>query len=475
VTEHALDEPISGLPEPIPEPEPAEGALPEISARALELAALSPGRAALELAWPGIIEQLIRASSQPIAFAMVGRFGAAATAAVGASSQFLFLMFPVWGALSTGTVALIARRTGEGKTSAAVAAARQSLVLATVLGVVSGALFVVFARPLLLLIGADADVVDLAAPYLAVVGGLNVFQTVSIIGLNAMRAAGDTRTPMWVTLAGSIIVVALTYVLVYPGGHGVIGAAWAQVIASVAFAIVTVALLWQGRASLRLAGGDWRIRGDTIRSLMGVSLPSVGETLLFSVGILALGGIVFRFGTDAYAAHQIISSVEALSFLPCVGFSVAASALVGQSLGMHDPKRAMTVGWAATRMAAYWTSAMGLAFVLFPSFFVGLFTSSSSVVSAGTSAMIVVGIAQPAQAFIFTLGGALRGAGDTRYTLALTVFNWFVVRAPLAVILGIVLGWGLVGVWVAILVDYVVRGGLLARRFHSGKWTLRKI
>lgn len=473
--ERSLDEPLSVLPEPVPEPEPAEGAPPTISARALELAAMSPGRAAIELAWPGIIEQLIRASGQPIAFAMVGRFGAVATAAVGASSQFLFLMFPVWGALSTGTVALIARRMGEGRTSIAVSAARQSLVLATVLGVLSGGLFVVFARPLLALIGADPDVIDVAAPYLAVVGGLNVFQTISIIGLNAMRAAGDTRTPMWVTFAGSVLVVVLTYALVYPGGYGVIGAAWAQVIASVAFAGVTFALLWQGRTQLRLAGRDWRLHSETIRALMGVSVPSVGETLLFSVGILALGGIVFRFGTDAYAAHQIISSVEALSFLPCVGFSVAASALVGQSLGMHDPKRAMAAGWAATRMAAYWTSTMGLAFLVFPAFFIGLFTSSSSVVSAGTSAMMVVGIAQPAQAFIFTVGGALRGAGDTRYTLAITVFNWFVVRAPLAIFLGIVLGWGLVGVWAAILIDYVVRAGLMAHRFHSGKWAQRKI
>ena len=476
--ERALDEapaPFSAPPEPVPEPEPAHLVSPQVTPRTLQLAAMSPARAALELAWPGIIEQLIRASGQPIAFAMVGRFGAVATAAVGASGQFLFLLFPVWGALSTGTVALIARRMGEGRSGAAADAARQSLVLAAILGVLSGGAFVLLARPLLALIGADSDVIDTAAPYLGVIGGLNVFQTVSIIGLNAMRAAGDTRTPMFVTLAGSILAVGLTYALVFPAGYGVIGAAYAQVLASVAFAGVTLGLLWRGRADLRLAGGGWAIRGETVRSLMSVSLPSVAETLLFSVGILALGGIVFRFGTDAFAAHQIVSSVEALSFLPCVGFSAAASALVGQSLGMRQPQRAMSVGWAATRMAAFWTSAMGLAFALVPAFFIGLFTSSSDVVASGIGAMIVIGVAQPFQAIIFTIGGALRGAGDTRYTLALTIFNWFVVRFPLAVILGIVLGWGLTGVWIAVAIDYAIRAGLMARRFHGGAWQRRRI
>ena len=126
-------------------------------------------------------------------------------------------------------------------------------------------------------------------------------------------------------------------------------------------------------------------------------------------------------------------------------------------------------------MAALWTSAAGIAFAIFPVFFLGLFTSSPEVVAAGVGAMIVVGIAQPAQAVIFTIGGALRGAGDTRYTLALTILNWFVVRFPLAVFLGLILGWGLTGVWLAVAIDYAVRAALMARRFASGAWARRRV
>jgi Na+-driven multidrug efflux pump len=92
------------------------------------------------------------------------------------------------------------------------------------------------------------------------------------------------------------------------------------------------------------------------------------------------------------------------------------------------------------------------------------------VVQAGVGALAIVGIAQPAQAVIFTLGGALRGAGDTRFPLVATIVNWFVVRLPLAYLLAFPLGFGLAGVWAGIAADYFVRAGLLAWRFNSGAW-----
>jgi len=99
-----------------------------------------------------------------------------------------------------------------------------------------------------------------------------------------------------------------------------------------------------------------------------------------------------------------------------------------------------------------------------------VFTNDQGVVQAGAGALAVVGIAQPAQAIIFTLGGALRGAGDTRFPLLASVVNWFVVRLPLAYVLAFPLGLGLTGVWAGIAADYFVRAALLAWRFNSGAW-----
>jgi putative MATE family efflux protein len=441
--------------------------------RAAQLALLSPGRAAFELAWPGIIEQLIRASGQTVVFAFIGHLGAVATAAAGASLQFTFLLFPVFNALSVGTVTLVSRRMGEHRPDAASDVVRQSLLLGAVFGVLTGALFAIFARGMLSLIGAADDVAEAGAPYLAVLGGLNVFGTISIIGVSAMRAAGDTRTPMWLSFLGSALTVPATYLLVTVAGLGIMGAAYAQIAVNVVFCAATVGLLWRGIAGVRVGGGPWRLQPETLRTVGSVSGYAAGESFLFSIGIIALGFLAFRLGTEAYAAHQLVSQLEAFSFLPCFGFSSAAAALVGQSLGMRDPQRAMRSGWAATRQALIWTTAAGAILALFPATFIGIFTTDQAVIAAGVGALIVIGIAQPAQAVNFTMGGALRGSGDTRFTLTTTIVNWFIVRLPLAVLFAFPLGLGLAGIWLAILVDYGVRAVILSLRFRSGKWSRR--
>jgi putative MATE family efflux protein len=442
----------------------------EPTARVTELAELSPARAALSLAWPGIVEQLVRAAGQATVFAFIGHLGAVATAAAGAGLQFTFLLFPVFQSLSVGTIALVSRRLGEGRSADAASITRQSLVLGAIMGLLTGVGFALFAEQLLVMIGAAPDVVRVGAPYLAVIGGFNVFQTIAIIGTSAMRAAGDTRTPMVLSFGGTLATLVISYVLIVQLGLGIMGNAFGFVAVSAIFSLVTLALLWRGRAGLSIAGGPWGLFPSTVRSIMSISLPSAAEGVLFSVGLIFIGGLVLRFGTEAFAAHQIVIQLESISFLPCIGFSTAAASLVGQSLGLRDPRRAMRVGWAAARMAMLWTASVGLLMVLFPATWLALFTNDPGVIAAGVGSTIIIGLAQPAQAVVFALAGSLRGAGDTRYTLRITAFNWIVVRLPLCVLLGGVLGLGLAGVWLALAIDYFIRAGLMALRFRSGAW-----
>ncbi len=448
---------------------------PAPSARAAQLARLSPSRAALELAWPGIIEQSFSALGTAAVFAFVGQLGAAATAGVGAAGSFLFLMFPVWRSLAIGTIAVVSRRMGEGRPADAGDATRQSLLLGGIAGVLFGAFFVVFSAPLLRLLGADEEIVAIGAPFLAVVGGLNGAATVWLIGTSAMRAAGDTRTPMFLTSAGVVLSVALAYLFIDVLQLGPMGSAYASSISWVLGMGAMLVLLWRGVAGLSIAGGPWRLTRQTIRTLFGISLPSAAESATFSFGILALSGLVFRLSTEDVAAHQIIGQIETFSFFPCIGFSAAASALVGQALGMHDPERARRAGWAAAGMALVWSTLAGIGFIVVPSFLLGLFTISGAVVAAGIGALAVVGIGQPAQGAVFAIGGALRGAGDTRYPLMVSLVNWFLIRLPLAYAFAFVFGLGLTGIWLGVTIDYFVRAAMLAWRFRNGAWATVRV
>lgn len=443
---------------------------PVPSERVARLADLSPARAAIELAWPGIIEQSVSAAGTAVVFAFVGHLGATATAGAGAASNFLFLMFPAWRSLAIGTIAIVSRRMGEGKGRDAADATRQSLMLGALAGIGFGIGFVLFSAPLLRLLGAGDDVVAIGAPFLAVIGASAGASTVALIGTSAMRAAGDTRTPMFLTGGSVVFSVALAYVLIDVLEVGPMGSAWASAIAWVLYMFAVIAILWRGVAGLSIAGGPWHLTMTTIRRIFDISLPSAAESATFSFGILALSGLVFRLGTDQVAAHQIVGQIETFSFFPCIGFSAAASALVGQALGMSDVRRAARAGWSAAGMAVVWSIIAGGAFVLFPAFLIGVFTNSTGVVAAGLGALVVIGIAQPAQGAIFTLGGALRGAGDTRYPLLISLLSWFVIRLPLAYTLAFPFGMGLTGIWLGVGVDYFVRCALMALRFRNGAW-----
>lgn len=204
-----------------------------------------------------------------------------------------------------------------------------------------------------------------------------------------MRAAGDTRTPMWLSAGGSALTIPGTYLLVTVAGLGNMGAAYAQAIDHQRRGLRRddrPVVAWR-LAGIRIAGGTWRLERPTLRAFASISGYSARESLLFSIGILALGFLVLRLGTEAYAAHQLVGQLESLSFLPCLGFSAAAAALVGQSLGTRDPERAMRSGWAAVRMAALWTTGAGAILIAFPAFFLGLFTSDQRLVTAGIGAL----------------------------------------------------------------------------------------
>ena len=440
--------------------------------RAAELALLSPRRASLQLAWPGILENLIRVGAQTVFYAVVGHLGANELAAYGASIQYLFLLFPIWQSLSIGSIALVSRRMGSGEPEEAAAFARQSLLLGLALALVTGAAFLVFAEPLLLAYGTTPEVAAIGAPYLRLSGGANAVTTLLVIALAILRAGGDTRSPFLITAVSAAVSVPLGYVLL--GVFGLPGVALGWIVANGTALVWTLVLLVRGGIGFRLTDGPWRIERARLARLLDISLPSAGDQIAITLGVWLLGFLALRLGTETYAAHNVVGQVESVSFLPCIGFSTAASVMVGQSLGMTDPDRAERSGWAAAQTAAIWTSLAGLGMIVFADPAMRAFTSDGTVVAAGVGAMRVIGFGQPAQAINFVMGGALRGAGDTRFTMVVSAFDWFIVRLPLALLFGFALGLGLTGLWLALVIDYFIRGSILIWRFRSRAWARRR-
>ena len=161
--------------------------------------------------------------------------------------------------------------------------------------------------------------------------------------------------------------------------------------------------------------------------------------------------------------------------MPSLGFAVAASTLVGQNLGARRPDEAEKSGWAAMRLCSYFMGAMGLLFILIPRVFIRIYISDPAVIAPAESIMRMIGLTQLPQAIAFVGSGVLRGAGDTKAVLGITMLGTVVLRLGLSYLFVIVLGWGLWSAFLAVLIDWVIRASLLTYWVKLDKWKMMKV
>jgi putative MATE family efflux protein len=352
---------------------------------------------------------------------------------------------------------------------------RQSMLVAVAVGLSCTALGTLLARPAVRLLGAPTqEVVVLSTTYLTTVAATLAFATLLYLGNACMRGAGDTRTPLYVMLVVNIVNIVVAWTLINGlfglPKLGVWGSALGAASGQVVGGTIVLALLLRGKSGvqLRLAGlrPDW----DMIRRILRVGMPTGLEQLFFRIGNMAYVRVLASLGVAAYAANQVAINGWSLSFMPGFGFAVAATTLVGQSLGARAPDSAERGGYVAYRMGAGLMAVIGLVMIFFPEQIMGFFTNDQEVIGLGALPLQVMGFVQPMLAASMIFAGALRGAGDTRWPMIITAGCIWLVRLPLAYLFAIVFGWGLVGAWSAMSLDMVLRGTFNFLRFRGGGW-----
>lgn len=438
-------------------------------------------RTIFQLAWPVFAENILATLTQVVDMIMVGRLGAVAITAVGLSFQPLWLIQGFFMGLGAGTTALVARFTGAGQRREAARVAHQSFLLASALAVFLGLLTMPLTRPVVALMGAEPDVLELGAVYLLyLIPGMFLMMVATVLS-GALRGAGDTRTPMWINVMVNLLNVLFCWILIFgklgAPAMGVVGAGLATTIARTAGTLVLLALMFSRRtvisfdlASLGPVSAFFKFDFEVIARIFRIGIPAALERIVNSLGQLFYTRVVASLGTVAFAAHSLALNVESLSYMPGIGFSVAATTLVGQNLGARRPAEAEGSGWECNRMGLWVMGLMGLVFFAFPGPLLRLYTNDAAVIAMGVVALRIVAFTQIPEAIGFVLSGALRGAGDTRSVLWVTSLGVWVVRLGTSLVFVYALHLGLVGAWVAMLLDWVVRATYLVIRFRSGSW-----
>ncbi|MFQ5699003.1 MAG: MATE family efflux transporter [Myxococcota bacterium] len=458
----------------------ASRATPAAVARPRRLRARSE-REIWQLAWPAILSQMLASVVSLIDIAMIGRLGTDALAAVGYATQFQFLTQSILYAVGTACVALMARSIGAGQPGPARSALAASLGVTTLLAAGVTAVVLLVPRQLLALLDAPAAVVDLAIPYFRLTLGSTLLLGVAVTFEHGFRADRDTRTPMRIAIAVTVVKTFLNALLIF-GLLGfprldLVGAGIATLVAQVVgFGLFMAEVRRRGRDSpLRLGWRDLRGARLQIREVVRISLPAVAERVLMNLAIMAYFTLIGAYGSAAIAAYTVGVRILSFSWLPGFGFSIASATLVGQKLGASDPHGAGRSGWRAARLAVITSSLLGIAYALARVPLAELFTHDPAVISAMEPFMLMLALAQPFMGLHFTLGGALRGAGDTVTPLWAAALGSWGVRVPAAFVLARVLELDVVWVWMPLIGDHILRSIWMSWAFRRGRWKTRRV
>ena len=427
------------------------------------------------LAWPSLVENILQTMLGVVNMMMVGRLGPASIASIGVAQQIVFTLQVAYSGLAVGNTALVARSIGAKDPDQAQRIAKQSLVMGAVIAGVITVAGLAFADGAISLMGASPDMVELAVPYFRTVICGSLFMMVMFIGNGTLRGAGDTRLPMMITAVINLINLDVGYVLIFGKlglpALGIDGAAIGNLAAQAVGSCIVLYVLFSGRSRVKLDWrGGWRLDPGLIKRLLNIGTPAAAEQIFMRLGMTTYSAMVISLGTLVYAAQQIIFTIVSFSFMPGFAFGVAATTMVGQNLGAKNPARADESGWEATRLGIMWMSLMGVGFFVLAEPLMGLFTSDARVVAYGAPCLRLVAWAQPLQAFSMVLAGALRGAGDTRWTMIITTGSIWLLRIPLSYLFGIVLNLGLIGVWMGNALDSMIRGLAVTWRYCTGRW-----
>lgn len=435
-----------------------------------------------KLAWPSLMTMLLQTVNSVMDVIFVGHLPNArqALAATGVGGGILFLMIAVAMGVTVGTTALVARFTGAGKHDDAIRATGQSFTLGLLLALLCGSLAYAFRAQMvgwMLDVEHNPEAAALCTQFLGVALLATPPLFLSNVLYAAFRAIGDTRTPLMVTGVAIAVHVVLNGVLIYGKlglpALGVRGAGTAIVVSNVVGLLLICAALRRrsplGAAFSRdhlLLRAEWAVR------ILRVGAPAALQALIRSLGMISFTSLLARSadGAAGVAALQIGLRAEALAFMPGFGYSIAASALVGQSLGARSPRRAETFAWAATWQAIGVMSVMAVVFYLFAGPFARLFTGDPAVQRLGVDYLRISALSEPFLGLGMVLTGALQGAGDTLRPTMITILTMWVLRLPLAQFLMFTQNLQTRGAWLAMAVTTVVGGLMTAAMFRRGKW-----
>ncbi len=409
--------------------------------------------------------------------ALVGRLPDAKyeLAAMGIVFYLTWAIISFFSSLSTGTQVLVSRSFGSKDYKHAGTILANSMTMAAALGLLTAAVVVTLSQSISGLLAVDKHVADLAAGYLFYRFLGVPFFLVTVAYRGFYFGIGKTKVFMFAGVLANVLNVIFDYTLIN-GAFGIkgMGLAGAGLGTSIAAAVETsiyfvVSISRKYRNTFQIF--RWRRFNKEIgKAIAKISLPVSFESVFTLSGLLIYVSIIGLLGTLQQAASQAVLSALLLSYLPSMGFGVAAQSLVGRKLGEKDIKCARRWGFETSRIATSYTLVLGMMFISVPHFVLSMLTPNADIISVATPILRIAGFAQIFFGIGFVLANGLQAAGESFFVmLADVTINWFVF-VPLGYLFGMVLKLGITGVWAAMPFYTSLYALVIFMKFKDGRW-----
>jgi putative MATE family efflux protein len=428
----------------------------------------------LALTWPIFVEQLSRILPGMVDTFMVSHLGDGPVAALAVATQVVTFSIMLFSVVSIGMGVVLTHHLGAGDRDGANQVTSAALAINVWMGVLVSVLVALFARQILALLHLPPGLMPYAVPFLGLMGGTLFIEALNIALSTTLRAHGRMRGVMVIALGMNALNLALNAVLIFGllgmPKMGVLGAALSTVISR---AVACIALLWLTRRQLHF---QMRLRAllhvpmATFKRIIHIGLPAAGENMCWMSSFMAITYFVGQMGEQPLAIFSYALQLAMLMMMFGRAIGVSTEIMIGHMIGAGDMDGAYRQLLRSLRTGLAITMVMTCIVVACAPQLLGLFTSNAHIIAAGASLLMINLVLEPGRTFNLIVINSLRATGDARFPVLMGACSMWGVAVPLAWLLGIHLGWGLPGVWVALTCDEWVRGLAMYGRWKSRVW-----
>lgn len=427
-----------------------------------------------KLIFPLFFEQLFAVTVGMIDIIMVSAVSEAAMSGVSLVDSINILLINVFSALATGGAVVSARFVGNKKREEANSSAEQLLLIVTIISILFMFIALLGNRQILNLVFGDVEaaVMDNATIYFYVTALSFPFLGIYNACAALCRSMGNSKVSMKTSLIMNLINVIGNAILIYGFHFGVLGVAIPTLISRIVAAVLMYYVITDPNSYIHInKKPNLTFRPDMIKQILRIGIPTGLENSIFQLGKILVQSLIASFGTAAIAANAVAGTFASFEVIPGSAISLALITVVGQSIGSGRLEEAKYYTKQLMKTAHLAIATVSLPICLLLPWILKLFSLSPESYDLAYTVALYHGIAC---IFIwppsFSLPNVLRAADEAKYTMKISLISMWLCRIVMSYVLGRYLGLGLIGVWIAMTIDWIFRGIFFLRKILSGKW-----